>query len=198
MCAMSSNVLPENFVLAGKHVALAFLERSDAEELLHLVNASRNSLGRWLPWVENFHTLQDAVTSIAAYDMQQKLGNGGAFGIRCLEDGALAGEFILQWVDPRNLSASLGYFLGSEFEGKGLALESGRLVLKYLKELGIHRVEISAATGNAKSNALAERLGFRKEGVAVDAEFLHGKFLDHNRWAFIFDSNPRFGYECKH
>lgn len=198
MCATSSKVLAEKPVLLGMRVALSFLEKSDAEELLYLVNASRNSLGTWLPWVENFYTLQDAFASIAAYDMQRETENGGTFGIRRLEDGALAGEFILQWIDPRNRSASLGYFLGSEFEGKGLATEAGRLVLKYLREMGIHRVEISAAVENARSNALAERLGFRKEGVARDAEFLHGKFWSHNRWALFFDENSRSGYDCKH
>ncbi len=198
MCAMSSKVLAEKPVLVGMRVALSFLEKSDAEELLYLVNASRNSLEKWLPWVENFHTLQDALSSIDAYDMQQKMGNGGAFGIRRLEDGALAGEFILQWIDPRNRVASFGYFLGSEFEGKGLAFEAGTLVLEFLKTAGIHRVEISAAVENARSNSLAKRLGFRKEGIAVDAEFLHGKFWSHNRWALIFDENSRFGYDCKH
>ncbi len=198
MCAMSNSLLSEKKVLLGSRVALAFLEKPDAEELLYLVDASRNSLGRWLPWVESFFTLQDAFSTIAAYDMQQKMGNGGAFGIRRLEDGALAGEFILQWIDPRNRSASIGYFLGSEFEGKGLAFDAGRLVLEFLRSEGIHRVEISAATENARSNALAKRLGFRKEGVAVDAEFLHGKFWTHNRWALVFGENSRFGYECKH
>lgn len=198
MCAMSNKILPEKPVLMGKSVALALLEKSDAEELLYLVNASRNSLETWLPWVKSFHTLQDALSAISAYDVQQKMGNGGAFGIRRLEDGALAGEFILQWIDSRNRSVSLGYFLGSVFEGKGLAFEAGRLVLEYVKKIGIHRAEISAATENARSNSLAKRLGFRKEGVAVDAEFLHGKFWSHNRWALVFGENPRFGYECKH
>lgn len=200
MCAMSNRgftALDES-VLVGGRVALAFLEMSDAEELLYLVNASRGSLEKWLPWVEDFYTLQDARSSIDAYETQRRMGNGGAFGIRLEEDGALAGEFILQWIDLRNRVASLGYFLGSEFEGKGFAREAGTLVLEFLRTAGIHRVEISAATENAKSNALAERLGFRMEGVAVDAEFLHGKFWNHNRWAFVFDENSRSGYDCKH
>ena len=200
MCAMSNRDFStlDGSVLVGGRVALAFLEMSDAEELLYLVNASRGSLERWLPWVERFRTLQDARSSIGAYEVQRKMGNGGAFGIRLEEDGALAGEFILQWMDLRNRVASLGYFLGDEFEGKGIAREAGTLVLEFLRTAGIHRVEISAATENAKSNALAERLGFRMEGVAVDAEFLHGKFWSHNRWALVFDENSRSGYDCKH
>ncbi len=200
MCVTSNRdfSVPAESVLVGARVALAFLEMSDAEELLYLVNASRSSLERWLPWVEGFRTLQDACSSISAYEVQRKTGNGGAFGIRRLEDGALAGEFIVQWIDPRNRCASLGYFLGSEFEGNGLAREAGRLVLESLRTAGIHRVEISAATENAKSNALAESLGFSLEGLARDAEFLHGKFWNHNRWALVLGESSPAGYGCKH
>ncbi len=200
MCAMSNRELSSlaESVFVGGRVVLSFLEMSDAEELLYLVDTSRSSLGKWLPWVEGFRTLQDARSSIDAYETQRRMGNGGAFGIRLEEDGALAGEFILQWIDAQNRIASLGYFLGSAFEGKGLAWEAGRLVLGFLRTAGIHRVEVSAATENAKSNALAERLGFRMEGIAEDAEFLHGKFWNHNRWALVFGESDRSGYDCKH
>lgn len=188
MCAMSNDrkdFFPSETLLTGSRVALAFLELSDAEELLYLVNSSRKALSEWLPWVENFRSIGDARTSISAYELQREMGNGGAFGIRRLDDGAFVGEIVLQWLDVRNRSASLGYFLGDAFWGKGLAAEAGTLALGYLREMGIHRVEISAAAENEKSNALAERLGFFGEGVARDAEYLHGKFWDHNRWAMV-------------
>lgn len=185
MFAMSTE-RSDSPLLTGPRVALAFLEQADAEELLYLVESSRETLSKWLPWVETFHSLGDARASISAYELQREMGNGGAFGIRRLDDGALAGEIVLQWLDPRNRSAAIGYFLGSAFRGMGLATEAGNLALEYIREMGIHRVEISAAVENGESNALAERLGFRWEGVSRDAEFLHGKFWDHNRWGLVF------------
>ena len=43
---------------------------------------------------------------------------------------------------------------------------------------GLHRVVIEAATGNARSRAIPERLGFREEGVRRGAERNGDDFLD--------------------
>lgn len=186
MCKTSNEFyeMPEE-VLEGERVTLAFLEPEDSEEVLYLVDSSRDSLGAWLPWVENFTEIGDAYSAISAYQMQRDMANGGAFGIRRLEDGALVGEVVLQWIDWKNRSASFGYFLGSAFEGEGLATEAMHLALGYVQNLGIHRVEISAAVENKKSCALAKRLGFEQEGIAKDAEFLHGKWQNHAKFAKI-------------
>ncbi len=45
-------------------------------------------------------------------------------------------------------------------------------------ELNLHRVEIKCATGNRKSCAIPERLGFTKEGVIKDGEWLYDRFVD--------------------
>ena len=172
-------------VLEGERVFLRFLDEEDSEELLYLVDSSREELGTWLPWVKTFNNMGDAYNAISAYRMQRDMANGGAFGIRRFEDGALLGEVILQWIDWKNRSASFGYFLGSEFWGEGFATEAMKLALDYVRALGIHRVEISAAVENERSCKLAKRLGFEQEGVAKDAEFLHGKWRNVARFAQI-------------
>ena len=171
--------------LEGSRLFLSFWEAEDSEELLFLVDSSRESLQLWLPWVENFRSISDAYAMIDSYRVQREMGRGGALGIRRFADGALIGGVILQWIDWKNCSSALEYFLGSEFEGEGCATEAVGLVLDYLQNLGIHRVEISAAVENVKSNALAKRLGFEWEGMAKDAEFLHGKYLHHNRYGTL-------------
>jgi len=172
-------------LLEGERVFLRFLEEEDSEELLYLVDSSREDLNSWLPWVESFVSIADAYNAISAYRMQRDMANGGAFGIRRIEDGALLGEVILQWIDWNNRSASFGYFLGSEFWGEGFATEAMKLAIDYARKLGIHRVEISAAVENERSCKLAKRLGFEEEGVAKDAELLHGKWRNIARFAQI-------------
>ena len=83
MCKTSNEFyeMPEE-VLEGERVTLAFLEPEDSEEVLYLVDSSRDSLGAWLPWVENFTEIGDAYSAISAYQMQRDMANGGAFGIR--------------------------------------------------------------------------------------------------------------------
>jgi ribosomal-protein-serine acetyltransferase len=45
-------------------------------------------------------------------------------------------------------------------------------------EYQLHRVQIRCATGNTKSNAIIERLGFIKEGKTRQAEFLYDLYVD--------------------
>lgn len=171
--------------LVGERVALEFLSAEDAEELLYLVDSSRESLDRWLPWVGNFTRTADAESFIESYRLQLDMGNGGIWGVRRRRDGALVGTVCLQWIDWSNFAANFGYFLGREFEGNGFATEALQLAVEYVKGLGIHRVGIRVAVGNTRSSALAQRLGFSFEGTSKDAEFMHGKWQDVNRYAKI-------------
>src|SRR3712207_6857835 len=48
-----------------------------------------------------------------------------------------------------------------------------------------NRVSIACATENKKSCAIPERLGFRREGVQRQAEWLYDHFVDHVIYAAL-------------
>jgi ribosomal-protein-serine acetyltransferase len=172
--------------LVGERVALAFLELEDSEEFLDLVNSSRSFLREWLPWVDRFSTLMDAYSQIEAYSLQQTMSNGGLWGVRRLEDGALMGIVCLQWVHWEHRSASLEYWLGTSYTGQGYASEALRLVQNYcFNSLRLHRLELHVACKNAKSEALARRVGFVEEGLCRDYEYLHESYWDHHIFSIL-------------
>ena len=73
----------------------------------------------------------------------------------------------------------IGYWLGKEYQGKGLITESCRLLINYaFDEYNLNRVEIRCATGNSKSCAIPERIGLTMEGVIRDGEWLYDHFVD--------------------
>jgi ribosomal-protein-serine acetyltransferase len=45
-------------------------------------------------------------------------------------------------------------------------------------EWKLHRVQIRAATGNTKSRAIPERLGFEQEGILLEAERVGDRYQD--------------------
>ena len=53
-----------------------------------------------------------------------------------------------------------------------------RAVTQHAHEAGIHRVELRAAVDNHASRRVAERAGFRLEGICRDAELLRGEYND--------------------
>jgi ribosomal-protein-serine acetyltransferase len=70
--------------------------------------------------------------------------------------------------------------VGEEYQGLGIMTRTCKgLIHHAFNELGINRIEIRACTGNEKSRAITERLGFKLEGTIRQAELLHERFHDH-------------------
>ena len=86
------------------------------------------------------------------------------------------------------LSASLGYYVGAPFAGRGYMREGLERVKRYaFIELGLHRLEANIQPGNERSLALVKRCGFEREGTSRDFLFIDGRWRDHERWTVIHD-----------
>jgi ribosomal-protein-serine acetyltransferase len=59
-------------------------------------------------------------------------------------------------------------------------------LLAYLfGELDLHRVVIQCGTENHRSCAIPQRLGFTKEGVLRQAQWVSGRWIDLNVWSLL-------------
>lgn len=159
-----------HFDLAPGVVVRPF-EPADAEELFALVDAERGRLGAWLPWVELVRDVEDERAWIAG--TQDPLERLGIF-----VDGRVAGGIGLHR-DPFDVRGEIGYWIASAHEGRGLVTAACRAVIDHaFGEIGLHRVEIEAAPENARSRAIPERLGFRREGIRRQAGRTSRGFVD--------------------
>ncbi len=174
---MFSHKLTEN-------TELRLLEERHTQGLTDLTDRNREHLGAWLPWVDTNRTVEDRKNFIRGALKQFAENNGSQAGI--WREGRLAGAVGYHAIDWENRSTALGYWLGMEFQGRGLATAACRALVSYaFEELGLNRVSIAYATENEKSCAIPERLGFRREGVQRQAEWLYDHFVDHAVYAAL-------------
>lgn len=104
-------------------------------------------------------------------------------------EGSIVGYFTLGHIVHDALqSAYLGYAAFSPFGGRGLMTEGLRLVLgDAFGRLRLHRVEANIQPGNTRSQALAARCGFQREGFSPAYLKIGGVWRDHERWAVRAD-----------
>lgn len=157
---------------------LRILEMRHAEELFVLTDQSRTYLREWLPWLDFTKTVNDSKQYIESTLKQFASNNGFQAGI--WYKGELAGVIGLHQINWSNKSTSIGYWLGENFQGKGLMTTACKGVIDYcFKELKLNRIEIRVATENHKSAAIPEKLGFKKEGCVQQVEWLYDKYVNH-------------------
>ena len=101
-------------------------------------------------------------------------------------DGAFAGSLGCHAIDWANRNSSIGYWIDAAHQGKGLITRCCAAMLDYLfEELALHRVEIRCGTGNHRSCAIPERLGFTREGVIREAEWVKDRWVDLVVWGIL-------------
>lgn len=162
---------------AGPDIQLILLDEIHAPELFRLVQANRSHLRAWLPWLDTQRSVTDSIQFIRFVREQYVQNEGLTLGI--FFQGSLCGVVSYHRFDWMNKSSMIGYWLAEERQGKGIMTEACRAMLEHgFRQLGLQRVEIRCATGNRKSCAIPERLGFLNEGIARQAEWLYDHYVD--------------------
>lgn len=158
-------------------LSIELLRPAHAPELFALVDANREHLRRWLPWVDRTREVSDTAAFIQGCLESLAAGKGLEFGIWW--DARIAGVIGLFGTDSPNRSAAIGYWLSKAAEGRGIVSKACPVVLRYaFGELGLHRVQICCAQDNRRSQGIPERLGFVREGILRGAERIGDTYAD--------------------
>ena len=159
-------------------------EMCDAEAVYAVVERNRAYLREWLPWVDGSHSADDVRAFIHSALMQSEEGRGPQAAIWMR--GAIVGSVGCHPIDWTSRSCSIGYWLDPARQGQGVVTRCCVAMLDYLfGELRLHRVEIRCGTGNARSCAIPERLGFQREGIAREAQWVNDRWVDLVVWGIL-------------
>jgi ribosomal-protein-serine acetyltransferase len=161
----------------------------DAPLVFETVDRDRVRLRRWLSWIDDSHGPADTRAFIASTIATE--GREYAYGIWA-PDGFAGG--IGLHTDPDHRSAMIGYWIDARHEGQGLVTKAARALIDVaFRALSMHRVWLSADPENVRSCAVAERLGFRREGVRREDTVIDGVFHDTAIYAVLESEWPPSG-----
>jgi ribosomal-protein-serine acetyltransferase len=157
------------------------LHRYRMEDVSDLVCAAHESVGTvfpWLPWCHEGYQAKEAESWIASQIMAWDEGASFEFAIRTAAGDHVGGGGINSLNKEQPL-ANLGYWIRTSQQGKGHATRAAKLLAQFgLRDLGLQRIEIYAAVGNAASLRVIEKTGARREGILRNRIRIHGVMHD--------------------
>lgn len=168
----------------GEEIELRLPRRRDAPAHVELLARNRVHLGKWLCWARNERTIDQERAAI--HSLRLAYANEESLTFAIWYRGCFAGFTGLYAIDQQSLTASLGYWLGEEFVGKGIVSRASASVLQHAFDvLKLVRIEADPHEGNHASMATLERLGFVKERIHLRAAPLYGQWLDVHLYALL-------------
>jgi ribosomal-protein-serine acetyltransferase len=158
----------------------------DLPAIWALVEAERDRIALWMPWVMATRTIEDQRRWVEHVIADERSLDGAAVFV----EGVYAGGTGLG-VDAFGIAGEIGYWIGSAHEGKGLVTRAVRAMIDIgFRELGLHRIYIRAGVHNLRSRAIPERLGFTREGVLRGEGKGSGGFYDLIVYGLLEDEWP--------
>jgi ribosomal-protein-alanine N-acetyltransferase len=180
--------------LAWGPVELHPLRRRDAAEWTRVRLANEDWLAPWepsaaVPW-RTRHTpaAYRAMRRAAA----RRARRGSAVPLAVRVDGRFAGQITVDnIVRGAKRSGELGYWIDRAVSGRGLATLAVALVCDHaFGPMGLHRLQADIRPENGPSQALVERLGFRREGLLRRYLDIDGDWRDHLTYALVAEDVP--------
>lgn len=164
-------------ILIDDDLLLRSYQLEDAAELFRSVEESRQHLRPWLIWVDGTtkpeHSQQFIQLSLQQQNNQEALALG-IFHKRKI----IGGIGMHQW-DHTLQKAQLGYWISKEYEGRGIVSACLERFIDFLFEkVGLNKLEIHFVTSNKRSAVIAEKQGFKVEGIIRDSYIMNGMFTD--------------------
>ena len=117
---------------AESYLELELLQEGHAAELFELIDANREYLKKWLPWLDNNRYQQNTIDFITYSRKQFK--ESVSLTLAIMYRGKIAGVIGFHKVDWLNHSTSIGYWLGESYYGQGEYRDAANAFLTVYKD----------------------------------------------------------------
>ena len=176
--------MPLHHFGVDQELELHIFHEKDAATLFAITDQNRTYLRPWLSWVDRTQGVEDSLAFIRDNLLRYAENRGFSCGIWYL--GQLVGTIGYHDIDWSDRKVEIGYWLIEAMQGKGIMTRVCRSMVLYAFEtLRLNKIEIHCATGNTRSCAIPQRLGFTLEGVIRQGEWLYDHFVDLNVYGIL-------------
>jgi ribosomal-protein-alanine N-acetyltransferase len=175
-------------VIRGRTVILRQPVASDYAEWAELRALSRAHLTPWEPaWAPDDLSHSMYRRRLRAYAKDIRDGACYPYFIFDSSAGALVGGATLSNIRRgSSQAASLGYWMGAPFAGRGYMRDAVATLLPVaFGPLRLHRIEAATMLTNAASIRVLESCGFEREGLARSYLKINGRWEDHLLYARV-------------
>ena len=158
-------------------LSLRIPKLEDSKDIFNVVDKDRKHLSKWLSWVEKVHSYKD--TEINTAERIEKFNKKEAASFYAVYENKWIGSVGFISLNKTHKEGEIGYWISSDYEGKGLMTECVRASIKYgFKQLDLHRIVIRCSSANLKSSSIPRRLGFTHEGTLRQDRLENGAYTD--------------------
>ncbi len=175
--------------LEGPRVNLKLASPENAEDYLIYYTENREFLRAVEPHRDpDFYTLMGQRKALN--ESYKHYLNGLAINFGVYYNGKLIGKVQISNLAYGGFrSATMGYALHKDYEGKGFMQEALKVAIEYaFEELMLHRLEASTLLTNIKSQNILKKLGFKLVGLNEKYLYINGKWQDHYTFSLISES----------
>lgn len=181
--------LPPTLELRTPRLRVCAAREHDGREVNAAICASWHDLRLWMPWAKTLPSVEESQLNArgAAWKWQHRTELD--FTLRLRSSGQVVGKCGLHTIEPNVGRAEIGYWLDSRFIGQGLMSEAVARLVIFGEEVGFQRLEIRCDARNTRSQNVARRVGFEREGCLRRFTFDNGgKLSDLQIWARLRDT----------
>lgn len=173
---------------------------SDFKEWAELRGESRAFLKPWEPlWPSDDLTKSGFRRRLRRYARDRKEGRSLTFFLFRSRPNQILGGLTLSNI-RRGVSqtATLGYWMGERYAGKGHMSAAVAMILPFCFDvLNLHRIEAACIPVNAPSIRLLENAGFHREGYARNYLLINGSWQDHLLFACLAEDHAALSGKIK-
>nr|WP_240895438.1 GNAT family protein [Kineococcus siccus] len=156
------------------------LAPGDAADLARVLTENWEFLAPYEPAREPSYFTAEHQAGLVAHLLAEHAA-GRCVPCAILRDGELVGRItISDVVRGAFQSGNLGYFVAEAVNGRGVATEAvAQVVERAFTDLGLHRLQAGTLLSNSASQAVLQRNGFERIGVARRYLLIAGRWQDH-------------------